>query len=467
MTGRVVIIGAGPAGMSAAIEAQARGCEVTVVDEAARPGGQIYRQSPDNLSSSEIGLLAERARKQKLIGRFRSIVSNIDYRPLTTAYAVFEGPVIHLAHPSRSETLRPDGLVIATGVCERAVPFPGWTLPGVVYAGGAQALMKANAIRAGDRIVVAGAGPLPVAVAAQLVKAGATVPALALLHPLSAMAKKPWGLWSGRDVVKEGLSYLRTLKKAGVARYHGWIPRRARGATALEGVTIARHDGTGKPVSGSERDITCDVLAVNFGFTCNSELAHMCGASSTYAPERGGWVPQVEPDCATDIPAIFVAGDCAGLRGAWVAGAEGRIAAAAAANRCLGLDPHNLPTELSACYAERTRHSRFQEAVRETLRLPEGVWSWAEDDTLVCRCEGVTLARLRQAFEDGHQSLDAAKRNTRAGMGWCGGRTCLQAVVALASFGTPGANTPPMRSRPVARPVPLGQIGATPGAGSS
>ena len=445
--------------MSAAIEAHARGCEVVIVDEAARAGGQIYRQSSDQLSPN-VGLPTERARKQALIHAFETSLPHIDYRPETTAYALFEGPLVHLAHTVRSETLRVGAVVIATGVSERAVPFPGWTLPGVVYAGGIQALMKSSAVRAGDQIVVAGTGPLPVAVAAQLVEAGAAVAALALLHPLSVMARKPLGLWAGREVVKEGMAYLRILKKAGVPRLQGWVPVRALGNTGVEAVVIARHDGTGRPVMGSEREIACDVLAINFGFTSNTELAQSAGVTSRYLPESGGWLPATDRYCATDRAGIFVAGDCAGLRGAWVATAEGRIAGAAAANRALGIGHESLSGELASAFAQRSRHTRFQEAVRESLRLPAGVWSWADDGTLVCRCEGVTRERLRQAFIDGHRSLDAAKRNTRAGMGWCGGRTCLQAVTALAADGAPDRETPPMRPRPVARPIPLGQIGA-------
>lgn len=445
--------------MSAAIEATRRGSEVTLIDEAPRPGGQIYRQSHESLASSSIGLPSELSRKKTLIDAFESIRSQIDYRPQTTAYAVFEGPVVHLAHESNSETVRPDAVIIATGVSERAVPFPGWTLPGVVYAGGVQALMKSNAVRAGDRVVVAGTGPLPVAVAAQLVEAGAEVRALVLLHPLSIMARKPWGLWAGRRVVREGMKYLQILKKAGVPRYQGWVPVCAKGVTSIENISIARRDATGRSVPGSERNIACDLLAINFGFTCNAELPHLAGVASTYAPEQGGWVPQADPHGATNVPGVFVAGDGAGLRGAWVAAAQGRIAGAAAANCIIDVSAHRLEKELADSFHEVDRHSRFQEAVRETLRLPPGVWSWANDETLICRCEGVTLARLRQAYREGHQSLDAAKRNTRAGMGWCGGRTCLQAVAALAANGVPARETPPMRPRPVARPVPLGQIG--------
>ena len=460
MTTNIVIVGAGPAGMSAAIEAHRRGCTVTLVDEAARPGGQIYRQGSTNLPALQVGLPAERRRKQELIDRFESIMTHIDYRPRTTVYAAYTGPVVHLAHATQSETIRPHALVIATGVCERAVPFPGWTLPGVVYAGGVQALMKNSAIRAGDQVVVAGTGPLPVAVAAQLVEAGATVRALALLHPLSVMAKRPLGLWAGRSVIKEGMNYLRILKQAGVARYQGWIPLRAQGGSSLESVTIARHDGSGAALPGSECNISADLLAINFGFTANSELAQMIGADFTYTPESGGWIPTIDGFGATNQPGVFVAGDCAGLRGAWVASTEGRIVGAAAANHARNVANQSLLSELADTFNERARHTRFQQAVRETLRLPDGVWSWADADTLVCRCESVTLGRLRQAFADGHQSLDAAKRNTRAAMGWCGGRTCLQAVAALAAGGRPPADTPPIRTRPVARPVPLGQVRA-------
>lgn len=454
----ILVVGAGPAGLMAACEAHHRGAHVILVDEALRPGGQVYRQPSPLLGPTAIGLATERQRKQTIIENFASIVDDIDYRPNTTAYAIYPGPEVHMAQGERSEALRPDGLILATGVSERAVPFPGWTLPGVLYAGGTQALLKAQHIRAGDNVVVAGTGPLPVALAAQLVEAGAKVHSVALLHPMRRMIRKPLSLLAGRAVVREGFEYLKILKRADVNVLQKWMPLRAEGKERLESVKLIRHDGNGRPSSHGERRIECDLLAINFGFSANSELVRMVGAELTYDPERGGWLPLVDRFCRTSVASIFAAGDGAGLGGAWAAAAEGRIAGAAAVQTAQSNGLECLNRELATAFLERDRHTKFQLAVRETLRLPPAVWSWPAGDTIVCRCEGVCTDRLQRAMADGHVTLDAIKRNTRAGMGWCGGRTCLSAIAALITNDHPSASIKAMTPRPLARPVSIAAL---------
>jgi NADPH-dependent 2,4-dienoyl-CoA reductase/sulfur reductase-like enzyme len=455
---RVAVVGAGPAGLMAAREACLRGCAVTLVDEAPRPGGQIYRQPAPGLGAAPVGLAGELARKRKVLDAFAEVVEDVDYRPGTTAYAVFEGPELHLARDDVSEAICPDALILATGVSERAVPFPGWTLPGVVYAGGLQALMKAQGLRAGDRVAVVGTGPLPVAVAAQLVEAGAEVACVALLTPLNRMARKPLALWSGRAVLWEGFRYLRLLRAAGVPLLNGWAPLKAEGQDRVERLTVARHDGSGRPIAESARVFEVDTVAMNFGFTANSELARMAGAETRFDLARGGWVPLADEFGRTSAPGVLVAGDGAGLRGALVAAAEGRIAGAAAAAQAFGRRAEDDAGTLAGAFAERSRHEGFQEAVRLTLELPDGVWDWAGADTSICRCEGVTRGRLERALADRHASVDAVKRNTRAGMGWCGGRTCLATVAAIAARQRPDWAPHAMTPRPLARPVPLGAL---------
>ncbi|NIR30267.1 MAG: FAD-dependent oxidoreductase [Gammaproteobacteria bacterium] len=454
----IAVVGAGPAGLAAACEAYRHGCGVTLVDEASRPGGQIYRQPSPGLGVPRVALAGEERRKEDLLSAFQAASEGIEYCPRTTAYAVFPGPELHIATEERGRILRPAAVVLATGVSERGVPFPGWTLPGVLYAGGVQATLKGQGVRAGDGVAVVGAGPLPLAVAAQLIAAGAEVRCVALLHPLRRMARDPRALWAGRDIVREGLAYLRTVRRAKVPLLQGWVPLRAEGDERVESLWLARHDGSGRPVAGHERRVAVDLVAFNYGFTTNSELARMAGAEVTFDLARGGWIPAADEYGATAAPGVFLAGDVAGLRGAPLAAAEGRIVGAAAAAHARGNARDGVRAELGSAFSERARHLAFQAAVRRSLMLPPGVWDWAEADTVVCRCEGVTCARLERAIADGHHSLDAIKRNTRAGMGWCGGRTCSQAVGALLHGGQPPASAPPLRSRPPARPVPLGAV---------
>ncbi len=453
MSGHVAIVGSGPAGLAAAVEAVRAGARVTLIDDAHREGGQIYRQAAPELALAAVGLPGELARKAALFADFAAVRGRIELVFQTTAHSLYAGPELQIADATTSDGLRPDAVVLATGVSERAIPFPGWTLPGVLYAGGAQALLKTHGICAGEHVVISGAGVLPLVVGAQLAGAGARIKALALLHSPARMLADPMALWSGRSIVAEGLQYLGKLRRAGVWPLTGWAATRAHGVDQLEGVTLARIGRDGLPMVGQERYIEADLLLLNYGFTANSELARMAGAEHRYDAQTGGWLPVTERNGATSVAGVYVAGDSAGLRGALVAEAEGRIVGAAAAYAAGGRAAIQ-----SAAERRRARQERFQLVLRRILELPAGVWDWADEDTTICRCEGVTAGRLRRAFADGHLTLDGIKRNSRCGMGWCGGRTCLQATAALARAA--GGDWPPveMRARPLARPVSLGAL---------
>jgi thioredoxin reductase len=457
MPRRIVIVGAGPAGMSAAIEAVRQGCGVTLVDEAARPGGQIYRQSHPALSDTETAEASELARKKRLLEAFGRILDRIDYRPSTTAYALLDPGEIHLARCDRTEVVAADAIVLASGVREVAAPFPGWTTPGVMYAGGAQALLKSQRVLPGRNVVVAGCGPLPIVVAAQILRAGGKVAALAPLHPIAAGARHPLGLWHGRGIVLEGLRYLATVVRARVPRLTGHVPIRVLGTDRVEAVILARLDPDGGVVPGSEKEIGCDAVAINYGFAANSDLAAMAGAQMRYEQMVGGWLPVVDEFGRTSVAGVFVAGDAAALRGALVAEIDGRLVGAAAADPG-SVDDAAYHRRFADALARRRRLCAFQAVVRDMMATPRALWTLATDATVVCRCENVTLGELRFAFAAGHLAPNTIKRSTRAAMGWCGGRTCLPLVAAFAQCHAGADPRAMMTPRPLARPVPLAAL---------
>ena len=458
MARSIIIVGAGPAGLAAAIEATDQGAQVTLIDEAQRPGGQIYRQGSPLLAGSDVAEAAETRRKKNLLDAFDRTLGRIDYRPNTTAYAMFGPGEVHLASGDRTAILAADAVVLANGVREVAMPFPGWTTPGVMYAGGAQSLIKAQRTLPGRNVVVAGSGPLPIVVAAQILRAGGKVAGLAPLHKVTAGAGNLAGLWHGRSIVVEGLRYLATVVRARVPRHTGYVPIRALGTERLEGVVLARLDAAGAVVRGSEREIACDALVVNYGFAANSELAAMAGAKMRYEELIGGWLPEVDAFGHSSVPGVFVAGDVAGLRGALVAETEGRLVGAAAASPPTSLAEPGFGHDWREALARRRRLCEFQKVVRRMLKPRRALWAVADDETIICRCENVTLGDLRFAFSAGHLAPNAVKRSTRAAMGWCGGRTCLPMIAALAHLHAGAAPSAMMTARPLARPVALAAL---------
>jgi NADPH-dependent 2,4-dienoyl-CoA reductase/sulfur reductase-like enzyme len=450
----VLVIGAGPAGLAAAIEASHQGARVMLVDEGARPGGQIFRQSPPGIKAPLVATAGETVRRRRLLARYDAARGAIDERFGTAVTAIYDGLKLLIADDASSRLITPKAVVLATGLSELTIPFPGWTLPGVVTAGALQTLLKADAIRAGHRIALAGTGPLLLAVAAQLVKAGADVRAVALLNSPWTALRDPLALWGARAVVRDGLSYLATLRRARVPVLTGWGPLAAEGGTTVERLALAPHDGDGRLDAERRKLFEVDTVGVNFGFTANAELARMAGVPVQFDARRGGWIPEREDDGATQVRGLYVAGDGAGLGGALAAEHDGRIAGAAAAAAFAG---HPAKGSLAVAYRARARYWRFQAAIAPQFALPPAVWQWATDDTVICRCEGVRRARIARAIADGHLTLNAIKRNSRAGMGLCGGRVCLRSVLALSGHAAdPAAG--PMTARPGSEPVTLAAL---------
>lgn len=417
----VVVVGAGPAGIMAAQAALRGGCRVSLLDEAPRPGGRSQDQA-------------------RLLRPFAEIEGEIDYRPQSTAQSLRAGPRLWLAG-DRAE-LRPDAVILATGLSETAIPFPGWTLSGVQSAGGLLLGAELAQWLPGKRAVVAGLGPLPVLAAAQLLEAGTDVAAVALFHSFKWLALDPLGLWAGRHELREGLAALGRLRRAGVEILTGWAPLRAGGADRLERVHLGPHFGTGVADPERSRVFEADLLAVNYGFGANSELALMAGAEVRYFGPRGGWLPLADAFGRSGVKGLYIAGDCGGLLGARGAEAEGRIVGAAAA---ADLRQNGLP-DLAAAQAQRSRQLRFQRALLPLFDLPSAVWEWPRKETEICPCAGVTKGRIEKALAEGHSTLEDIGHNTGAGLGHCGGRICLQALAALASAGKPGPDTAPLRT---------------------
>ncbi|MGW5458874.1 FAD-dependent oxidoreductase [Streptomyces sp. NPDC003996] len=454
----LAVVGAGPAGLAGALAAAARGVRVTLVDAAEQAGGQFYRQPARALGARRPEALHHQWRTWQ---RLRDgIERHIDAGHIThlTDHHVWcvqresgSFTVHALRGPAQEEgvSVRADAVLLATGGYERVLPFPGWTLPGVVTAGGAQAMLKGGLVLPGRTVVVAGTGPLLLPVATGLAAAGARVAALvesagpgAVLRRTPALAAEPGKLAEGAWYAARLLRHkVRTLSRHTVLEAHG--------TDRLEAVTVAALERDGRIRPGSARRIPCDTLAVGHGMLPHTDLAETLGCTLTGTDVR------VDDEQRTDVPGIWAAGETTGIGGAALALAEGHIAGRSIAARLRGTAPD--PRSWAAAARARTRQRAFFAALETVYAPPAG---WADritDDTVVCRCEEVTAGQVRRAAGAlGAGDLRTAKLLTRAGMGWCQGRMCAPAVAGLT--GCPLA----AGRRPFARPVPLGVLAALP-----
>ncbi|MEU2610951.1 NAD(P)/FAD-dependent oxidoreductase [Micromonospora sp. NPDC007271] len=475
----VVVVGAGPAGLAAAATLGRHGATVTVVDEQERPGGQIYRRPPTGFTPASgpaaagVALLAEAAS-----------TPGVRWLNDTTVWAVlgtragldgFTGrpptPGRHrvATHgPDGVHLLEPRAVLLTAGAYDLPVPFPGWTLPGVLTAGGVQAFVKAQGLLPGDRFVLAGGHPLLLVVAAQLVRAGARVVEVALLQHHRDLLVGPAGLAavaSGTAKIAEGIDALRVLRRARVPVRFGTVVRRADGGPDLATVTLAAVDRAGLPVPGTDRVLSCDVLALGYGFVASVELARQAGCVVTWNSSAGGWVVQHDDWLRTSVPGIAVAGELTGVAGAEQATVEGRLAA-------LGILPDLglLDTDRATALARPVRRDLRRQRRFVTHLLDRfapnrsALASLVTDDTVLCRCEEIRAGDVRRALRD-HPHLhtaNAVKLVTRVGMGPCQGRSCQPAVCQLIADET--GRTPEQvgafTAQAPVKPVPLAALAA-------
>ena len=375
----VIVVGTGPAGIGAASSAAEVGAQVLIVDDNFGTGGQIWRGQ-----TAETNIWVRRLRG-----------SGIEMLPGAQVIAADRAARTLLVEtPTDALQLRFEKLVLATGARELFLPFPGWTLPGVMGVGGLQALVKSGLPIGGKRIVVAGSGPLLLAVAAYLRKSAARVILIAEQARRSALAGFMAGLAAHPAKLVRAAALQCSL--AGVSyRFGCWIER-AEGEAHIESVWIRQGNRT-----WTEK---CDFAAVAYGLYPNVELASLLGcamrAHAVIVNERQ----------ESSINGIFAAGECTGIGGVDLALVEGQIAGYAAADR---------EDRARDLFRKRRSARRFAEALNRAFALRPELKSLVKPETFVCRCEDVSFARLQE-----HKSFRAAKLHTRCGMGSCQGRIC-------------------------------------------
>jgi len=312
-----------------------------------------------------------------------------------------------------------------------------------MMAGGVQSFLKTQKLPPGRRFLLAGTGPLQFAVAAGLVQAGAEVVAILEAKRLRLRdvrhAAALWGHW-GR--VAEGWDAGRTLFAARVPLRLGWAVVEARGSGQVEEAVICQVDDTGQPLAGTSETVAVDTIAIGYGLIPSTELTRLLGCVHEFRPDQGGAVPRRDVEMQTSLAGVYAAGDGAGIGGADLAQIEGRIAACAAARRLGKLSEaaarHAIDREQS-CLA---RQQRFARMLGGLFTPGAGLYGLATDDTVVCRCEEVTLGEIRHAVAEGATSANEVKGLTRAGMGNCQGRICgeLVARIIAAETSSPGGD---------------------------
>jgi NADPH-dependent 2,4-dienoyl-CoA reductase/sulfur reductase-like enzyme len=453
----VVVVGGGPAGLAAAATAAEAGADVLLVDDRASLGGQYYKQPASSFILDPAALDQQYAAGRALIQRVRT--AGVRVQPGTRVWGA-DGPGhLYATRDCDRFEIRAERLILATGAYERVVPFPGWTLPGVMTSGAGQSLLRGYQVSPGRRVLVAGNGPLNVQLAAELVKAGGTVVGLVELARMFRPARAIEALRmaaSAPSLTRDGLGYLARLRRARVPVLTGRAVVRVDGDGRAERAVVARLDSAGLPVPGTEAALDVDAVCLGYGFMPGNELARLLGFRHSIDPGTGGYVVERSPSGQAGLDGVWVIGDGAEVRGAKVAESTGVLAGAAAA-ASLGRPVRDL-TPVSR---RRRRQERFQRALWRAYRAPALFGQLASPETVVCRCENVRLATIEAAVAE-VRSTGAVKRLTRAGMGQCQGRFCGFVVTELVRGATGVAvdERSGFAPQPPLRPTPLWALAA-------
>jgi thioredoxin reductase/bacterioferritin-associated ferredoxin len=438
----VVVVGAGPGGIGAAVEAARAGLLVALIDENRAPGGNIYRASPTEFSPAPT---RDQRRGQPLL----RALDGLPVRRLmgVTVWGAFEPCVLEAAVDGEGLTIEAKAVIVAAGAYDRAVCVPGWTLPGVLTVGGAQTLLKTQRLLPGRRFLFAGTGPLLLVVAAQYAEAGAEVVAVAEAAGTAALASHASALLSAPGLIADGLRYRWTLFRRRIPWLAPAVLARVDGSGEVESATIA--------VPGAERTFAVDTVCIGYGLVPAVELLQLIGCSLRHDDAAGVWVPCRNEDFETTVASVFAVGDGAGIGGALAAADEGCIAGLAAARRLGAATDAQAAERKRRARRRLSRLARFRRAMDAVYRVPPVLLDRAAGDTIVCRCEDVSRRELEEAIADGARTPGQLKAWTRAGMGPCQGRMCSPNTTELLRRAT-GASTAqlgPPSIRPPIKPV--------------
>jgi NADPH-dependent 2,4-dienoyl-CoA reductase/sulfur reductase-like enzyme len=444
----LAIVGAGPAGMAAAVLAAELGLETMLIDDQAAPGGQIFRAIERAAADSPLGrdYLAGRP----LVAALRA--SPVDYRPSTSLWHLDPDGTLYLAAADgRCEAISARRVLLATGAIERPVPIPGWTLPGVMTVGAAQIMLKSADLVPDGGGVLAGQGPLVYLAAAQLARAGAPPAAILETTPwgnYGAAARRLRTRWPGWGPLIKGLGLIAAVRRAGIPIRRGVNGLRATGGAGLERVAW---DGG---------ELAAEHLFLHEGVIPNVQISLALQLRHEWDEGQLCWRPALDPWGQTSLPCVAVAGDGGGVLGAAAAALSGRLAA---------LDAAALLGRIAI--AERDRRARPIRAVLDRERAmrgfldrlyrpPRSVLAPAEDEVVACRCEEVTVGQVRRAARLGAQGPNQLKAFTRCGMGPCQGRICgpVVAAVLAGEIGKPTAEIGTFRPRAPFKPITVGAL---------
>lgn len=423
----LLIIGAGPAGICAALSAIRYNLNVVLVDQNHNAGGQVFRPLPAEFSNpsppDQGSLLRQQLADSSVRCYFEHTIWNIS-SDLRVDAVGSQGPVHWQCK----------AILVATGTTERVVPFPGWTLPGVFGLAAATIMLKSQRMLPGTETLLAGCGPLLSAVATGVLDGGGKLAGIVDSASRWDWIKTSPKLMSRPDLSWQGAKWLHQIYQSGTPFYSRHVIEKIEIAeSARLKVTLAPINAEKRLLDNPRHFIYTDSVVVGNGLTPSTDITRLLRAKHHFDRQLGGWVVTTDSECRTSVSGIYAAGDGCGVSGAAAAMKQGELAGLSVAHDQNRLDEHSYKRQETKIKNEWLKASRFGRAMGGLMALPKGLVMNIPATTIVCRCEDVTRADIEAAIKEGATSMDQIKAWTRCGMGPCQGRTCSEIAAELAA----------------------------------
>lgn len=456
----VVIVGSGFSGAVAADILADHGLDILLVDENIHLGGQLLRKIPPELGDHS----SYRPDHVKKIGfRFVENIKNKKITILNRTCMVGIYPDNRLLLESERKevfAVSYDVLLFATGARERFLPFKGWTLPGVYSTGLVQVMMKSSGVLPDREMLIAGSGLFLFSVGYEFLKNKGKL--LGIMEQTGMMDKVKMLplLFHQFSKFAEGGKFLSRIYLSGVPVKYRRAVVEARGKDSLEGVVVGKVDSDGRLIEGTEKIYKTGTLGVGYGFVPNVEGPQLAGCDLEYSDSKGGWIVKVNGALETSVENILAAGEITGVGGAFKSINEGRIAALTILDKFEKVGKEDYLRQLKRLTKERKHHMEFVHYFNSLYKIPGGAVEVIPDDTVICRCEDITMGAVKEGLGMGFNTPRALKTAVRTSMGNCQGRTCGPVIYDILSIlgKQERESIGPFLVRPPLKPVSIGAM---------
>lgn len=423
-TKRVYIVGGGSGGLATAAELAELGINCTVIDEATKIGGVVYRGPlRDSEELPHLDELYQRTQREKH-AKYEDNKDKITLQLETSVVGPDGTQGLILSNQEKLTNIEYDYLVLATGCHERSIPFPGWTLPGVMMMGGVQLQIKSGLVKPGEKMALCGTGPLLPLVACQLHKSGIEVEGVYEASSFSKLAKEAVALLNKPMLTLSGLSMMGYLKKNGVPFNYGWGIVRADGdEDKLKEITVAPYDKSWRPNLEKSRSAMVDAVGIGYGFVSRTQISQLLNLEHEY-DYQSGFVPSIDENHQSSNERVYIAGDTSGILGSDGAAYEGQLVAIDIARKIGAIDEATHKSRVAKIRKGLQRVKSFRFGFDRFSERQLGMLDLAEPNTVICRCENIKRAEIDQAIKRGVKDITSLKMATRAGLGDCQGKIC-------------------------------------------